>query len=65
MKIYIEGIITIIDDEQEEEVKFCISNYEGWSQWDAGESILWKTMPVVEKLNQSLNDEFIYYEEEE
>ena len=65
MKIYIEGTITIIDNEQEKDIEFCISNHDSWSQWGAGESILWETMPIVEKLHQSLNDEFFYNNEEE
>jgi len=65
MEIYIKGTITIIDNEQEKEVEFCISNHDSWSQWGADKSILWKTAPIVEKLHQSLNDEFIYNDKEE
>ena len=52
MKIYIEGTITL-DDDESTTVKFSSCNYdEGWNQWGNVQDKLWDTLPIVERLMQ-------------
>ena len=63
-KVYIEGTITLDDDEQTK-VKFDICNFDqSWNQWGNVEDKLYDTMNIVETLDKKLKENYFYDEEE-
>ena len=63
-KIYIEGTITLDDDEQTK-VKFDICNFDqSWNQWGNFEDKLFDTMSIVQTLDKKLKENYFYDEEE-
>ena len=64
-KIYIEGTITL-DDNEQTKVKFDICNFDqSWNQWGNVEDKLYDTMGIVETLDSKLKENYFHYEEEE
>ena len=65
MKIYIEGTITL-DDDESTIVKFSSCNYdEGWNQWGNIQDKLWDTLPIVEKIDATVKENFFHFEDED
>jgi hypothetical protein len=60
-KIYVEGTLDI----DGEVSNYSISNYEAWFQWGATEERLCKSVHIVEKMQNNLNEENPYFENEE
>ena len=65
MKIYIEGTITL-DDDESTTVKFSSCNYdESWHQWGNIQDKLWDTLPIVEKIDATVKENFFHFEDED
>ena len=65
MKIYIEGTITL-DDDESTIVKFSSCNYdESWHQWGNIQDKLWDTLPIVEKIDATVKENFFHFEDED
>tara|TARA_A100001391_G_scaffold196458_1_gene175041 strand:+ start:491 stop:691 length:201 start_codon:yes stop_codon:yes gene_type:complete len=60
-KIYIEGTLDI----DGETSNYSISNYEAWFQWGATQERLCKSVNIVEGMQNKLNEENPYFENEE
>ena len=60
-KIIIEGTIDIDGVTSE----YSISNYESWFQWGASTERLCESMHIVEEMQNKLNNEQPYFEEED
>jgi hypothetical protein len=59
-KIYIEGTLDI----DGETSKYSISNYQAWFQWGASTERLCKSVSMVELMQNNLNEENPYFEDE-
>ena len=60
-KVYIEGTLEI----DGETSNYSISNYESWFQWGASRERLCKSVDIVEAMQNKLNEEQPYFENEE
>tara|TARA_R100001463_G_scaffold131123_1_gene190953 strand:+ start:77 stop:274 length:198 start_codon:yes stop_codon:yes gene_type:complete len=59
-KILIEGTLNIDGVTS----KYSISNYEAWFQWGASEDRLFESMDIVKTMQNKLNEEQPYFEED-
>jgi hypothetical protein len=59
-KVYIEGTLDI----DGETSNYSISNYEAWFQWGATKERLCKSVHIVEEMQNKLNQEQPYFENE-
>ena len=60
-KVYIEGTLEI----DGETSNYSISNYQAWFQWGASTERLCKSVDLVESMQNKLNEEQPYFEDEE
>lgn len=60
-KVYIEGTLEI----DGETSNYSISNYQSWFQWGASTERLSKSVDIVETLQNKLNEEQPYLENED
>ena len=60
-KVYIEGTLEI----DGETSNYSISNYQAWFQWGASTKRLCKSVDLVESMQNKLNEEQPYFEDEE
>jgi len=59
-KIIIEGTLDIDGVTS----RYSISNFESWFQWGASTDRLYESMDIVEAMQNKLNEEQPYYEED-